>query len=63
MRNKLELYEEVGVQEYWIIHPSEAYILVNVLEDGKYKILHPVVDDYITSVKFPELKIHTSDIF
>ncbi len=63
MRNKFQLYEEVGVQEYWIIHPSEEHILVNVLEDGKYRTLRPVVDDYITSVKFPELKIHTSDIF
>ncbi len=63
MRNKFQLYEEVGVQEYWIIHPSEEHILVNVLEDGKYRTLRPIVDDYITSVKFPELKIHTSDIF
>ncbi|CEN50151.1 conserved hypothetical protein [Capnocytophaga canis] len=51
------------MEEYWIVNPTDENILVNVLEDGKYKILKPVVDEYITSVKFPELKIHTSDIF
>ncbi|WP_172916710.1 Uma2 family endonuclease [Capnocytophaga canis] len=63
MKNKFELYQESGVEEYWIVNPTDENILVNVLEDGKYKILKPVVDEYITSVKFPELKIHTSDIF
>ncbi|MFJ1263020.1 Uma2 family endonuclease [Capnocytophaga canis] len=63
MKNKFELYQESGVEEYWIVNPTDENILVNVLEDGKYRILKPVVDEYITSVKFPELKIHTSDIF
>ncbi|RIY36539.1 restriction endonuclease [Capnocytophaga canis] len=63
MKNKFELYQESGVEEYWIVNPTDENILVNVLEDGKYRILKPVVDEYITSIKFPELKIHTSDIF
>ncbi|MDO5104955.1 Uma2 family endonuclease [Capnocytophaga sp.] len=63
MKNKFELYQESGVEEYWIVNPTDENILVNVLEDGKYRILKPVVDEYITSVRFPELKIHTSDIF
>ncbi|WP_172914309.1 Uma2 family endonuclease [Capnocytophaga canis] len=63
MKNKFELYQESGVEEYWIVNPTDENILVNVLEDGKYRILKPVVDEYITSVKFPKLKIHTSDIF
>ncbi|WP_392420593.1 Uma2 family endonuclease [Capnocytophaga canis] len=63
MKNKFELYQESGVEEYWIVNPTDENILVNILEDGKYRILKPVVDEYITSVKFPELKIHTSDIF
>ncbi|ATA73745.1 restriction endonuclease [Capnocytophaga sp. H4358] len=63
MKNKFELYQESGVEEYWIVNPTDENILVNVLENGKYRILKPVVDEYITSVRFPELKIHTSDIF
>lgn len=63
MKQKFEIYEEAGVLEYWIIAPSHESILVNTLENGKYRTLKPVVDDYITSVIFPELKIHTSEIF
>lgn len=63
MKQKFEIYEEASVSEYWIIDPSHESILVNTLENGKYRTLKPVVDDYITSVIFPELKIHTSEIF
>lgn len=37
MREKFFLYERVGVQEYWIVHPVDKTILVFVLgEDKKY---------------------------
>ncbi|WP_042006912.1 Uma2 family endonuclease, partial [Capnocytophaga canis] len=36
MKNKFELYQESGVEEYWIVNPTDENILVNVLEDGKY---------------------------
>lgn len=63
MKNKYELYEEAGVKEYWIVNPSEEYILINVLENGKYRMLKPVVDEEIISPLFPNLRIHTDDIF
>ncbi|MDR1541804.1 MAG: Uma2 family endonuclease [Clostridiales bacterium] len=34
---KKDLYEKHGVGEYWIVHPNERFILVFVLENGKYK--------------------------
>ena len=34
MNIKYELYEEAGVQEYWIIHPAERQLLIYVLENG-----------------------------
>ncbi|WP_042346219.1 Uma2 family endonuclease, partial [Capnocytophaga canis] len=34
MKNKFELYQESGVEEYWIVNPTDENILVNVLEDG-----------------------------
>ncbi|KEO73264.1 Uma2 family endonuclease [Anditalea andensis] len=33
---KYEVYQESGVKEYWIIHPSEQTLLVYTLADGKY---------------------------
>lgn len=63
MKNKFELYEEVGVREYWVVHPTEENVLVYVLENGEFKGTKPVVDDYITSYVFPDLKVHTNDVF
>ncbi|MFT6204405.1 MAG: Uma2 family endonuclease [Spirosomataceae bacterium] len=36
MKEKKEVYEENGVKEYWIVHPTEEYILQYYLEKGKY---------------------------
>ncbi len=33
---KFNLYEKIGVKEYWIIHPVEQYIIQYSLLDGKY---------------------------
>jgi len=33
---KYEVYQESGVQEYWIIHPDEQTLLVYTLTAGKY---------------------------
>jgi len=35
--NKYEVYEEAGVKEYWVIHPSEQSLLIYILIDGKYQ--------------------------
>ena len=63
MKNKFELYEEAGVKEYWIVDPNQESVLICVLEDEKYTIKKPIIDDYVTSHIFPNLKIHTNDIF
>lgn len=63
MKQKIQIYEEADVQEYWIVDPNQESVLVNVLKDGKYHTLNPVLDDFVPSVKFPDLKIHTDDIF
>lgn len=36
IKYKYEVYEESGVQEYWIIHPDEQTLLVYTLTDGSY---------------------------
>jgi Uma2 family endonuclease len=34
--HKHDIYEENGVREYWVIHPSEQTLLIYTLTDGKY---------------------------
>ncbi len=63
IKHKYDLYEEAGVKEYWTVHPLDEIITVYVLDKGKYRALKPIVDDYITSELFPNLKIHTDEIF
>jgi len=36
IKYKYEVYEESGVQEYWIIHPDEQTLLVYTLTDRSY---------------------------
>lgn len=60
---KFSLYEEAGVEEYWIIDPNQESVIVYVLENGIYIGLKPVVDNYIVSKKFPDLQIHSTKIF
>lgn len=36
LQNKYEVYEESGVQEYWIISPYEETLMINTLNKGKY---------------------------
>lgn len=37
LQNKYEVYEEAGVKEYWIIHPSECTLIIYSLVSGKYQ--------------------------
>ncbi len=37
LQNKYELYQEYGVKEYWIIHPLENTLQINVLLAGVYQ--------------------------
>ncbi|SHN30604.1 Endonuclease, Uma2 family (restriction endonuclease fold) [Cyclobacterium lianum] len=36
IHTKFSVYEESGVREYWVIHPSEQTLLVYTLRQGKY---------------------------
>lgn len=63
MKNKFQLYEEAGVREYWIIDPDRESVLLNILQDGKYITQNPILDSDVVSHIFPNLKIHTDDIF
>lgn len=64
MKNKLSLYEEAGVLEYWVVLPSEKAIFIYVLEDGKYRPLKPFFEgDVFNSVIFPNLEVDANAVF
>lgn len=64
MKNKLNLYEEAGVLEYWVVLPSEKAIFIYVLEEGKYRPLKPIFEGEIfASVLFPELEVDADQVF
>jgi Uma2 family endonuclease len=37
LQNKYELYEEFGVREYWVVHPTDCTVLIYTLIDGKFQ--------------------------
>ncbi len=59
--NKYEVYEESGVKEYWIIHPSEKTLFIYTLVDGKYvpsklytighKVASSVLNDFVLDLE------------
>lgn len=61
---KFDLYEENGVQEYWIVNPFEKTVFIYVLQNGKYIGLKPFIEETeIQSPTFPELKFEVDKIF
>ncbi|WP_394265220.1 Uma2 family endonuclease [Bergeyella zoohelcum] len=63
MKSKFEIYEEAGVREYWIVDPVYESVLINVLENGVYRTFRPIVDNEVKSHIFPNIVLHTQNIF
>ena len=61
---KFDLYQENGVQEYWIVNPSEKNVHIYTLVKGKYIGSRPyLLEMQIESPTFPELKFDVDKIF
>lgn len=64
LKDKFELYEEFGVKEYWIISPENRSVILNELQNGKYKTFRPLTEgDILQSKNFPELEVELNEIF
>jgi Uma2 family endonuclease len=66
LTKKFDVYEESGVKEYWIVHPTDETVLVYVLNKvGKYEgQLKPFVrTQKISPTILPGLVIDLSDVF
>lgn len=62
--NKFRLYEENGVQEYWLVHPSDQTVVVFDLKEGAYQLRKLYAsDDAITVGVFPEFTIYLEKVF
>jgi len=53
---KLRLYAESGIPEYWIVDPEAATIEFLVLRDGRYEV-HLALDGVYRSPVIPELEL------
>jgi Uma2 family endonuclease len=62
--NKYDVYEEAGVNEYWIVSPEYSTVEIYLLENGKYT-RKQVLDknDKIKPYTLPELEIDLSEVF
>jgi Uma2 family endonuclease len=72
---KLQDYEEMGIQEYWIVDylglaatryigsPKTPTISIYLLVDGEYQVSQFRGDEKIISPTFPELKLTANQIF
>lgn len=63
-RTKFDLYEESGVQEYWIVYPGLKSVAVYVLENGSYKVSAEYAEPGLIPVaSLPGLLLEWADIF
>jgi Uma2 family endonuclease len=64
MKTKYELYEEVGVLEYWVVDPEHEMLHQFVLDNEKYQLRKIYMsDEVLVAAIFPELKINLPEIF
>ena len=64
LQNKYEVYKEAGVQEYWIIHPSEKTFLKYTLINGAYQASRLLTNgDEVTTPILPGFSLSLDDVF
>lgn len=62
--DKLNLYQEAGVAEYWIAESAEKVMYQNYLVEGKYELVAIASEgEELASRHFPGLKVAVSDVF
>lgn len=72
---KKDIYQNAGIEEYWIVSPKERAVEIYYLEDGRYELRYSYVlqddpeeehynaDTIITLKEFPNITMTLADIF
>jgi len=61
---KKDIYEALGVGEYWIVDYAKKTVKIFVLQEGKYKLWKtPEQGEDFAPRSFPDLAINTDEIF
>ena len=64
LQNKYEVYEEAGVQEYWIIQPSEKTFFKYKLVNGSYQPTRLLtIGDEVTTSILPGFVLSLEEVF
>ncbi|SFT92340.1 Endonuclease, Uma2 family (restriction endonuclease fold) [Algoriphagus locisalis] len=64
LQNKYDLYQEYGVREYWVIHPSECTLLIYTLINGGFQPSRLFTfGDRVTSAVIPGFKLDLEEVF
>lgn len=64
LQTKYDVYEEAGVQEYWIIHPSERTFLKYTLTSGAYVASRLLTGgDEVTTPILPGFVLDLEEVF
>jgi Uma2 family endonuclease len=64
MKYKFELYEEAGVEEYWLVNPSEKTILQYVLTKNQFISKRPLIlEDTIKSAILTGFEMPLNEVF
>jgi len=62
-REKMEVYEDYGVVEYFLVHPEQEYIEKYVLDAGGYRRTGLYKEDDTFSIDTIELSLTAKDLF
>jgi Uma2 family endonuclease len=65
LKLKMDLYERVGVKEYWVVHPIDQTLLVFKYKEGKYIKPESYIkgDKILASILVDELSIDLAKVF
>lgn len=64
LKDKKDLYEENGVEEYWVVHPREATIARFLLKNGKYEFDRYYTEgDVLLSMAIDDLALDVTEAF
>jgi Uma2 family endonuclease len=64
LKKKYEVYEEAGVQEYWLVSPQDQWVQINTLVGGKFQgSPYMVAGDFANSAVLPGFALDITALF